>query len=507
MTPAQEPLSAFIAALEDRGASPLERVRRGNAALAAVREPMRTQVAQAPPRRVSVALGLALETVPHFAAVLPDPVRLGSVDPGEPVRRAPPPPFVVGYDLLEEALGIPAWELEELREEIDRRAGLLLKQSRVATWLSTHFGLPDRAGAASLAQQLFGRLHDPSMDLVRRGSQLYVLADLPSYVPGGALWVSWLAPRSSLAPTSFRGRAVDRGLRARLGRALGLDAEEVVDLLDGMVTILPRDDAARLLHLDQWRASGRAVLTDLAPGYTETEWLTEPVPDEGAQHEGWLVRDPRGAPALRGNLAQVFDTLALTRVSALLRVLYGLLLAQVDRAGPEGAELPLTAADLDVFDVPRHLRAVLTPLLEWADRSTTRDTLAAHLRVPPAAVAEQLAKVRTIWGHQAQTAWLGGEGRPAPSVQSLVLRHLLATYGGLRAALAAQPDPRADHTEVLLMFAGHYLAEGRLERLWIASQSDVAQPQDRLAPTEDIVGHWFWPAFSRVLAAREGTGS
>ena len=500
--PTHRPLALFVAGMEQRSRPVSDLLRLAEAAMVDVAIPLHSGAAGVPPRRVAVAMGLSLTTTPHFSAILPPPVRAGSVRVDEQPHRADDYPLFAHPEVLEAALGVPHWELEELREEIDRRAGQLLKQDRIATWLWSHFGLPDRARARSLAKVLFPSLPDENMDVVRRGSHLYVLADQPTYVPEAALWLPWLAPRPSHAPTSFRARAIDEGLRQRLARGVGSAEDELIDLLDGMIALLPRDDAARFLHLDQWRSSGRAAMSDLGTYYVGPEWLVRPVADEGVNWRAWMRVGTSGRPELRTTAEQVFDALALPRVTAMAHALYGLMLAVCDQLGAS-TDMSLQQVHLDLFDVPRHMRAVLNPLVEWAGRATTHDTLATDLGCANGDVAELLLEVREAWIRQAEVSWLAGPSSEAPSILAFVLRHLLATYSSLRRLMSAPPDPRSEHADALLLFTAHYLREGRLDRLWVAQLSDVAQGDERLAPTEDVPGRWFLPTLQRLLDLRD----
>ena len=225
------------------------------------------------------------------------------------------------------------------------------------------------------------------------------------------------------------------------------------------------------------------------------------LPDEGASWRTWLERNPAGELALRTPAAQIFDMLALPRVSEMVQALYGLMMALVYRDA--GAKRPLERAHLDLFDVARHLRAVLEPLVEWAGRSTTHQTLARELGIPEGRVAFRMLEVQRVWREQALRSWLEGPTARNPSVQLVLVRHLLATHRSLRHLMAGIHDPYEDHADVMLQFTAHYLREGRLERLWIAQLSDVATGEARLAPVEDVPGFWFRPAFDHLLHARE----
>lgn len=497
-TTGERPLAAFLADLEARTRPVGELFAMANAAADDVSQPLHTEPAVQPPRRVSVAMGLAVMTTPHLGAVLSMEAWDGSTSVQDPLPEASPEPLLVQLHTVEQALGIPFWELEELQDEIDQRASRVLKQERVASWLWAEFGMPDRAGARSLAQTLFPDL-GANMDVVRRGAHLYVVADEPTYVPEASLYLPWLAPQPALAPTGFRAAAIDEALRHRLARGIGATQEELARLLEGMVALVPRDDAVRFLTLDRWRHRGLGTLTDLGAHYPQPGWLAQPIPDEGASWDGWLRRAEDGTLELRVPAAQVFDALALPRVSDMVHTLYGLLVALVFAAR---GEVALRRAHLDLFDVARHLRAVLNPLVAWAGRSTTHETLAQRLDVPVAEVAATLTEVQRQWREQAARSWLEGPTSRSPSIQVVVVRHLLATHRSLQ-QLCTRLDAAPALADAMLAFTAHYLREGRLERLWVAQWSDMTEGDVRLSPVEDIAGRWFLPTWERLRLAHE----
>ena len=498
--PNPSPVSMFMASLDGTSRSHAEQLELARHAADEVWERIRRQ-GGAPPRRVAVAMCLGVLSTPHLGTVLADGVRDGSIDVAEGPGYEHGLPVLLRLPVVSEALRIPFWELEELQDEIDRRAGHVLKRQRIASWLWAEFGLPDPAGARSLARTLFPHIPDDGMDLVRRGAHLYAVADHDTFVPEAAMWLPWLAPRPSHAPTGFRARQVDPSLRHRLARGVGADPEELIDLLDGMVAVVPRDDAAAFVALDAWRHTGRAALADLGAVHARPDSLVRPLPDEGASWRTWLERNDRGELALRTPAAQIFDMLALPRVSEMVQALYGLMMALVYRDA--GACQPLQRAHLDLFDVARHLRAVLNPLIEWAGRSTAHQSIARELEIDADRVSARMLEVQRVWREQALRSWLEGPTARNPSVQLVLVRHLLATHRSLRELMATVRDPYEDHADVMLHFAAHYLREGRLERLWIAQLSDVAMGEARLAPVEDIPGYWFVPTFDHLLRARE----
>ena len=239
-------------------------------------------------------------------------------------------------------------------------------------------------------------------------------------------------------------------------------------------------------------------MTDIGSPYTAGDVLLDPIPPDGADWRAWLHEEPDGSLGVRGGVAHVFDALALPRVTEMVRQLYGLMLASVDRHGFGLAELH--PADLDLYDLPTHLRAVLDPLVDWANEPSTHRALARELERDEHEVADVLGDVHRAWSEQASTSWYGPPGTRAPSIQTILLRHLIVLHNALRNLCRVEPDPRWEHTDLMLLFAAHYLREARLERLWIRQLSDVVDASEaRLPPPEDIAGHWFWRTFTRLL--------
>jgi len=453
------------------------------------------------PKRVATAMGLALLSAPHLTGTLPAPSRDGA-EVVEPPRRTPDVPLLISNEVLERSLGVAGWEVDELREEVDRRAGRSLKYLRTANWLWSYFRLGEQP-TWTLSRVLFPGTPEPGPPLTRRGGQLYLLAEMVPHSPH-ALYLPWLSPDPALCPTSFRSRTVDPSLQSRIGRGIGADEEEVSELLEAMVALVPVSNPAPWLAADQWRADGLAALTDLGPTYAAGDWLLRPVGTDGADWRAWIRVGPEGLK-LKNAPEKIFDALALPRISAMARLLYTALLATVHREGT-GGEASVRLEDVDLFDVPRHMKAVLAPLHTWVARSSTARHIAKETGRPLEEVSRLLAQIRAAWVNHERSSWCGQPGSRTPSIQTLLLEHLLAMAAGLRTAVRQVPDGRGQHRDLLLLFAAHYLREARLERLWIKSMSDCADEQRKIPPPEDIVGAWFFRALKRVLDEADKDG-
>ena len=157
-----------------------------------LQQPVHMHSEAPPPRRVSVAFALALHTQPQFAAILGIPFRSGAEDPGEPPRRmadfVPVPP----NEVFERALGLSAWEVDDLREEVDRRAGTVFKRDRTLAWLWSWAAMPATAGSATLGAAMFPGVDVGKVSMIRRGGHLFAMSR-EVRCPRGALWLPWLA--------------------------------------------------------------------------------------------------------------------------------------------------------------------------------------------------------------------------------------------------------------------------------------------------------------------------
>ena len=86
-----------------------------------------------PARRARVAMALAVYSQPHLAVTFKRQTIEGDLED---------PALVLQTYTLEKALGLPQWELDDIREVVDVRVGKTLKQARALHWLWTRFGLP-----------------------------------------------------------------------------------------------------------------------------------------------------------------------------------------------------------------------------------------------------------------------------------------------------------------------------------------------------------------------------
>lgn len=199
----------------------------------------------------------------------------------------------------------------------------------------------------------------------------------------------------------------------------------------------------------------------------------------------------------------LFDTLAAPRVQGMMRQIYAAMLGGMHPGRLGGAQLG--PSDVELFDLRRHLAAVLKPLLDWPREPDVHQQVAIALGLPLEGVAERMLELADAWDVQATSTWLPLPDAERPhTVHGLLLEHLVVLHSSLRRLAWEAPDPRWDHRPFLLLFAGHYLREARLERLWLKGLSDsVLDGDSPVPPPEDVLGTWFWGCWIRLLDAME----
>jgi hypothetical protein len=453
----------------------------------------------APPRSIGVAFALAVFSQPHMFSTMPWDDRSSTEDIRQTKPRQPDRPLNVPTDLLAEATGLPQWELDELREDIDRRAGNQLVLSRVHTWLVNHFDIPN-----ARTEQMFNVLFPGAagqvgtVGIARRGAQLYALVDQDSPPPYPSVYLPWLVAddESSYTPTgAFKGRYVDIGLRRQLGNSLGAGPDAMAELLDNIITIVPRRNASRFIAHDHWRAAGFEALTGLAGPYPSAGALTDPLLPDEVETSRWMGN--KGGKLVFREAAGVFDILAVRRVRHMLRQLYahilGGLLTEPEPLDPDAGWVPPTTADLLVIDTCMHVSRTLQPLLDWAAADATVKHLASVYGVDEDEAAVVLGKINAIWKAQAERQWTSPPTRAVPrSIAVGVADHLLRTQDALRVLFHKRAESKQSHRELLLLFAGHYFSESPVQRLWEDERVDGAGGLDP-------VGKWFWATWTRLL--------
>lgn len=428
-----------------------------------------------PPRRIAVAMALAVFSHPHLSSTFVADEKSVSLEP-----------LVASNEVLENALGLSTWELDDLREEVDRRAGSVLKQGTLVQWLQTRYR------NQRLYQLLFpgGETEGATVDIV--GSQMYAIVDAKP-VPRHALYLPWAPGEGEGVITplgAFRGRYVDASLKRALQRGIGATDPEISDLLERTVTLFPREGREALRAHDAWRRCGLAALTSVGQPYSRLSWLAQPVDAGDVRWQDW-IRVEDGKVELHQPVA-AFDALVAHRVHHVLEALYSDLLAR-----RFSQESPTRERDeVFLFDLGLHVREVAQPIIRWVRAKSTCTWLARATDTTIEHAEALLAEVQKQW-----TKRLEHWTRPDPGVfDHAVLSKwtsTLSAFDGVLTSMLERPaDSRGAHRDLLFLFAGHYITETPVDRGLMAHGLDPACPG--LA-----IGRWFWPTWMRLLDALE----
>lgn len=444
--------------------------------------PARSASRDTPPRAVATALAQALFAAPHVSRTLAVENTMSEQHGFVPSPR------------LADALGLPLWQLEEIRDDIDRRVATSLRQIRALNWLWYRVDNPSMH-PEPLYNLLFPGAGDPQPSrFVRRGGRMYALLPEEHPPPPEALYLRWLpgaAHWSAMPDDHFDSRFIDDGLLRSLGRSIGASPAEVQGLLDRMVCAIPEDYTDAFIRRDRWRNEGWAEVTGLGTAHPGPTWLALPLAPEALDVTAWMGLTDDGLE-LRAP-RRVFDRHAMTRVTAMVRGLYSELLARMLSKRPMD---PSRQAAL--FDLGPYIQRILQPLLDWTAQPATHAHVAEKLGVPPSHAAAALAKVRRVWLKAARTSWGGAPTADRPhTVQSLLAVHLAVLQASLHRVFRQPPDGRAPHHRVLLLFFAFYAVKAPLGRLWRAGDDG------QLPPPEDVIGEWFWCTWRSAMDAIE----
>ncbi|MBW1877484.1 MAG: hypothetical protein JRI25_05500 [Deltaproteobacteria bacterium] len=448
-----------------------------------------------PSRGAALAFAAAVYSQPHLPITLHDRPSQGTHDIRPPALPDADPPLVFSQETLREVFHLEDWEFDELREEVDRRVGRHLKQERALEWLWHHFKV-GRSDPERFFRVLFPaaprRLPD-DVGMIRYGSQLYALVDQNPPPPLASLYLGWLDvdPETTYDPLeTFGGRYVDGGLRRLLGRAIGASDAEVIDLLDRMVTIIPRRNCAAYIVHDMWRITGAAAMTDIGASYASGGWHARPLAANELYVKEFLGIAPSGRLTVKDALP-TFDRHATHRASTMLNQLHAEMLARTLIEDPS-TPAHTTAEDLSLYDLKRHLRKVLLPLLDWARAEETVNHVAKVFKVRDDEARNTLLALAKAWQRRAETYWWGSPSREqAFTVRGALLMHFISTHTNLRLTLRRRSGPRRRHQDLLHLFAAHYYAEASIGRLL----AEMSGPE----PKTDPIAHWFWVMWQQLM--------
>ncbi len=428
----------------------------------------------APPRAVAVAMAKALFSLPHVARTLAVATTLSDVHA-----------FVVNPGLAR-ALGLPMWELEDIRDHVDEQAALQFKRMRAMNWLWYRFSKTDD-GLTQMWQALFpGLSHIQPVAMEREGSRIYLVVPQPRPPAAESLYLRFHPQRASwsIEPDGlFRAEWMDPALLGGIARSVGAERDELILMLDQMITVVPQAQGEAFKARDRWRSEGWAELTGLGRSTPSTGWVTWRIPSDGIDLGEGLLPDPQGKVSAT-TLQVLFDRHAAGRVTAVLHGIYAEFMARLLSAEVAGP-MPTSA----LFDLRTYVSQALAPLLDWTRSEDTHRWLARQLGLGTADAADYLSKVGRIWHQRMNRVWLN----PEPGgLLSLLTGHLAALGTSATKLWYLTPDQRSAHHRCLLLFLAHYLQTARVDRLWAGDD-----------PVDDVASRWFWGTWQRVLDSQD----
>ena len=206
---------------------------------------------------------------------------------------------------------------------------------------------------------------------------------------------------------------------------------------------------------------------------------------------------------MKGTPEKVFDALALPPVTAMMRLIYAAMLAGLDRDGNETPE-GVRPEDVDLYDIPRHMRAALSPLIAWAGKSSTHKYLARELGRPVEEIAIVLEQVRDAWGPARRHELVRAAGDHHPEHPNAGPR---APRGAAPTTTTASDAPdrarspgraRRPAAAVLRALPARGAARAALGPVAVGLRGP-----GRADPAEDIASTWFWRAWQRILDESE----
>lgn len=469
------------------------------ALLSKITPPMKDQLERKPPRSVASAMASALFAQPHLSALRGMGTAFSSRALAVPSLDTADPPLLTDIALLSVTLGLPQWELEDLREEIDRRAGEWVRQVRLVDWLWRRFDRQAHPESFFLSLLPCSPKDVKQAHVIARNGRLYLAVKRPATDTPLGLFLGWeerLSSRDLVA--GFDSQFVSEDLLSSIVRVHGMGRAEACAMLDNIVTVIPLDDAPRHLTADAWRASGFATLTRLGAGRSRKALRRGPLRPDQTGWDQWLEVS-EGCVSLGGSAEILFDELATERVQAMCGPLYAALMSTHEAPGFERSNTH--PERLGVLHVKRHLNPVLSPLLQWVSSDEIRTHIAASLGVDQAQQVEPLMnRLRTRWTLRYQEHWVGYLGEDASTVEAKLFEHLLCLTGALNQLVLIPTDARSPHRDTARLFLAYYLCGAPVQRLWTPH---LGIPSSDGAPNlkEDVLSDWFLGLWTRILNA------
>ena len=462
-----------------------------------ISSPMQHDYRGLTPRNVGQAMACAAFAQPHLSSTCDT----GFFESSAPLRvSALPendPPLIAPSDTLQHALSIPIWQLDELRELIDRRVSIRLLESRCLHWMWNFFNA--KTQPKRLACLLIPDLSEPDLDvqLVCRQNHIYILVPDPNERSPIELYLPWETPPSE-QQARFDSRYTDAQLIETMARTHGLTTQDARDLLEKTISVIPTRQAERFIHYDTWRARGLGALTDLEPRTsTGLSWHAAPTLNS-VRWKKWIRKLEDGSLTLRTSASNVFDILATPRATDMTRALYCAVVALAEDSGFETSER--VGLQLAVLDTERHLRRCLSPLIQWASSDEARTQLGEQTGCDVEAVVNPfMDHVMNEWTKRLQEHWVGLPEATDPCFKNILLQHLLGLRNALQSVLLLPADARGQHTDMTRLFCGFLYSDAPLQDLW--TPSIKTQHEEAIGATEDTLSQWFFGTWSRVLDA------
>jgi hypothetical protein len=459
--------------------------------------PLRDQIDGKPPRPIASAMACALFAQPHLSALGGFGRECASRVLAVPSIPEPDPPLITDQEAMSVALGIRQWELDELREEIDRRAGEWVRQVRLADWLWQTFERHDHPETFFLSLLPCRKADIKKAQVILRRGRLYLAVERPAMDSPLGMFLGWEEhPPSRSHVAGFDSLCVSEDLLLSIRKVHGMSPSEARAMLDAVVVVIPIDQAARYLNADRWRTGGFATLTQLGSGRSRKAMRPKPLAADQTGWDQWLVADGEGV-SIQGRPEDLFDELATERVQAMCSPLYAALLSTHEAPGFERENTHFER--LGPLHVERHLTQALSPLLAWASSNDTRNHIANTLGMDRTLHLDPVMDTLNIrWTHHYQEKWVGLIGAQHATVEGHLLEHLLQLKASLNGLLMIPPDARSPHLDAARLFVAYYLNGSPVQRLWTPSLSAPGVASGR-GEQEDVLSDWFLGLWTRIL--------
>lgn len=453
-----------------------------------------------PPRRVALAMALAILAQPHLSVTFSDLDPVGEDNTVRLIRPYSESPLIIDTENLCEALALSAWELDQLREEIDRNVSYLLKQQRALRWLWARYAEP-KDDAEGLLSILFSGISSAESRLYGIGGQLYGLLDGQCLQGPNALYTPFLNAQNQdgIRPRgTFVGKFLDSSLIHNLAKGIGADEEETLSLLHNMISCVPRDKSHAYVGRDMWRIMGFDRMTHLTQGYSATQWLTAPLDPKGVHPmNSWI---DVGNGLIDVPLAEHrFDSLVIPRIQMLMNQTLAQNLTQLlieDHPVSTSSKHPwVSLNDIDLLALKRHMNSVVAPVLSWPKSVTGAQNIATISEGTGLSVAEIQKQITEIWTQRYQSLWISApKASGHQSTLTRLIAHQCRRVVSHRKIWHRSPIYGLPHRHVMALFSGFYFSEIPLERCWHEAGD---------AQGADPVGQWFWPTWQHILNTME----